>query len=110
MLSRFLKGAALSAMLLAIPMLASSRPEKSAWPAETLTGKITMVDPGAKLVVIQDRDGVPFDMEITPATRIRSGDQSEHPKDLSQQTNQTATVRFIPERGGDVAQSIQIGR
>jgi hypothetical protein len=35
---------------------------RSAWPPETLSGKISMVDPDRKLVVVETPDGIPFDM------------------------------------------------
>ena len=81
----------------------------SVWPAETLMGTIMMVDPAEKLVVIQGPDGVPFDMRVTSATRIRSQNQPLHLRDLSAKTNDKVSVRFLPERKGDVARmSIQV--
>ena len=113
------------ALVLAIPVAAanppgaksSNKPAHSAatkvaakrmWPAETLTGKITMVDPGNKLVVVKAADGVLFDMMVTPRTRIRSGSQPVTMKDLTQDLNKNASIKFIPERRGDVARSIHI--
>jgi hypothetical protein len=86
----------------------SSRAERSAWPVETLTGTITMVDPAQHLVVVQDASGVPFDMVVTPATRIRSGDQRLNLGDLSSDVNKNVSLKFVPERRGDVARSIRL--
>ena len=80
-----------------------------AWPPETLMGTIVMVDPAAKLVVIQDRSGIPYDLQITPSTHVFSGNQRLDLRDLSMKTNDNVSVRFIPERRGDVAKSIQVG-
>ena len=115
-----LTGAA-CALLLAVPALAANKsaavPAKttmaksavrSAWPPETLSGKIISVDPAQKLVVVQGPDGVPFDMVATARTRIRSGAEAVPLQDLSQYENQNVSVRFVPERRGDVAESIRI--
>jgi len=110
-----------SVLLLAAPVLATTKstaaPAKttavksavrSAWPPETLSGKIISVDPGQNLVVVQGPDGVPFDMVATARTRIRSGNEPVTLQDLSGYQNQNVSVRFIPERRGDVAESIRI--
>jgi hypothetical protein len=79
-----------------------------AWPQEALTGRITMVDPGQNLVVVQTSDGVPYDLNVTTKTRIKSGDRSVALKDLTRDINTQVSVEFIPERRGDVARSIRI--
>jgi hypothetical protein len=68
--------------MLAIPAIAASRatvkPDKSAkasaarkvWPEETLSGKITTIAGYRRMLVVQSPDGVPFDVLITPRTRI----------------------------------------
>ena len=89
-------------------MAANSAPMRSAWPPETLSGKITMVEPGQKLVVVQDSNGVPFDMVVTPKTRIRSGNQAITLKELTEYQNKDVSIQFVPERRGDVAESIRI--
>ncbi len=81
---------------------------RSAWPPESLSGRITMVDPAKKLVVVKARDGVLFDMVVTGRTVIKSGDHSIGLRELSQDLNKNASVRFVPERRGDVARSIHI--
>ena len=78
------------------------------WPSEVLSGKITNVDPDRKLVVVQTPDGVPFDMYVTGKTLIKSGDQTIALKDLTRDRNQGVSVKFIPERRGDVAESIRL--
>jgi hypothetical protein len=108
------------ALLLAIPMTAANKPApeahkkpakeivRHAWRPETLSGKIMTVDPAKKLVVLKDQNGVPFDMVVTSSTRIKSGDRMLKLSDLGSQTDHSASVHFIPQRRGDVAQSIQI--
>ena len=81
---------------------------RSAWPPETLSGRIAMVDPAKKLVVVKARDGVLFDMVVTARTVIKSGDHSIALRELSQDLNKNASIRFVPERRGDVARSIHI--
>jgi hypothetical protein len=80
---------------------------RAAWPPETLSGKIAMVDPSQRLLVITN-DGVPFDLVITPRTHIRSGDRTLSLKDLKQYQNGNVSLKFVPERRGDVAESIHV--
>ena len=89
--------------------MAAQKTEKTSWPAETLSGSIMMVNPADNLVVVKGPDGVPFDMIVTPRTRITSGQESVGLKNLAKFQNQNASVKFIPERRGDVAESIHIG-
>lgn len=109
-----------SVLLLAIPLADANGPvaktnknmtttttAQSAWPAETLSGKITMVDPAHK-VVVEPLNGVPFDLVVTAKTRIKSGEQAITFEDLTRDMNKTVSVRFTPDRSGDVAKSIQI--
>jgi hypothetical protein len=115
---------ALGALILTIPAVAADQkpaavPAKatthsavrvrSAWPQETLSGKISMVDPDRKLVVVKGPDGVPFDMVVTPKSHITSGDQALKFKDLAQDQNKEVSIQFIPERRGDVVKSMRIG-
>jgi hypothetical protein len=80
-----------------------------AWPAETLTGTILMVDRAAKLLVVEGPDQVPFDMQVNSGTRIVSGTQRPNLMDLNTRTNSNVSVRFVPEAGGDVGRSIRLG-
>lgn len=113
------------AFMLAVPLISADRPTAStstttgkkmtattsmrnAWKPETLTGKITSVDPDRNLMIVETKDGIPFDMLVTPNTRIKSGDRGLDLKDLRQDVNKNVSVRFTPERRGDVASSIQV--
>jgi hypothetical protein len=88
---------------------AKSAAVPNAWPPETMAGKITMVEPDRKLLVVVSPDGVPYDVVVTGATRITSGNQSVTLKGLEQYRNKNVTIKFVPERRGDVAESIRIG-
>ena len=77
-------------------------------PPETLTGKIVMVDPASRLVIVKDSQGTTFDMVVTKTTQLRSADRPLRLKDLAADTNKTVSVRFVPERSGDIARSIKI--
>jgi hypothetical protein len=89
------------------PAMAADR-TRSAWPAETLSGTIEMVDPGQKLVVVEGPYKALFDMVVTPETRIKAGHRVLRIDDLSRYQNQPVSIRFVPERRGDVAQSMEI--
>ena len=117
-----LVGGIACAALCALPLTASHHPAQTtqhaatksdqaiprAWPAETLTGTISMVDPEQHLVVIRDASGTPFDIVVIHATRITSGNQRLTLGDLSSDVNKNVTLRFVPERRGDIARSIQL--
>ena len=81
------------ALWLAIPLAAANPPAaktnqnmsgkktaraamRNAWAPETLEGKIAMVDPARKLVVVETPNGVPFDMVVTAKTRIDLGNRA----------------------------------
>ena len=51
---------------------------------------------------------VSYDLVVTAKTRIKSGDQAIGLKDLSQDLNKPVSVKFTPERRGDVAKAIQV--
>jgi hypothetical protein len=114
-----LAGAA-CALLLAIPLTASASTVKmhnnmkpvtrALWPAESLSGKITMVDPDRHLVVVQTADGIPFDMLVTPRTRIESSGQHIGMNGLSDDMNRVVSIRFTPERRGDILQSLSVNQ
>lgn len=80
-----------------------------AWPAESLAGTITGVDANKRIVIIKDSNGVPFDMVVNRSTRIKSGSSDLSLRDLASDVNKRASIRFVPERSGDMARSIQIG-
>ena len=83
--------------------------ERSAWAPEDLSGTISMVDPAKDIVVVQTTGGVPFDMVVNRNTRIEAGNRRMTLQDLQQDTNQGVSVRFVPERSGDIARTIQLG-
>ncbi len=76
------------------------------WATQNLKGSVSMVDPKMDLVVVRDSSGVPFDIKVTPSTRIEAGANREQ---LSQLTpNQSVSVHFVPEGRGDIARTIQV--
>jgi hypothetical protein len=81
---------------------------RTAWPSETLAGKIVLIDPAKRMVIVKGPDGVPFDMLVTPSTRITSGSHRLTLKDLDVHKQKGVSVRFIPERAGDIARSVQV--
>ena len=75
---------------------------------ETLTGSIVSVDSAKKLVVIKGSDGVPYDAIVNKSTRIESGGKKVSLDELQSDTGKQVSVRILPERTGNVAQSIQV--
>jgi len=82
--------------------------QRTAWPPETLAGKIMMVVPAKDLVIVQGPGGVPFDLRVTSATHIESRDHKIALKKLNQDTQKAVSVRYVPERAGDIARTIQV--
>lgn len=76
------------------------------WPAENLKGTVSMVDPKMNLVVVRDSSGVPFDIKVAHTTRIDSGAKREQLSQLA--PKQSVSVHFVPEKRGDIAQTIQV--
>jgi ABC-type uncharacterized transport system ATPase subunit len=67
-----------------------------------------MVRPDRKLLVVRDRYGVPFDLDITAKTRILLDGKTVPFEDLKQDKNREASIHFVPEDRGDVALSIRV--
>ena len=86
----------------------TAKVERQAWPAEDITGTIASVDPAQHLVIVKTSDGVPFDMTVSRSTRIEAGDQRMKLDELNSDVNKNVSVKFVPERRGDVARTIQI--
>jgi hypothetical protein len=81
-----------------------------AWAPQTVSGTLTIVEPAQKRIVVQTASGVPYDMDITRATRIENRGQRVSLQALNQDVNQAVEVKLIPERRGDVAAWIRIGK
>ncbi len=67
-----------------------------------------MVDPALHLAIVKDAGGIPFGLNVTRSTRVKSGNQTLKLPDLSSDMNKTVSVKFVPERKGDIARSIQL--
>ncbi len=79
-----------------------------AWPAGTGSGTIMMTDPDHKLLIVQTQGGTPFDFEVTPGTHIDANGQKLTFQDLANDTNKNISVKFVPERTGDVARTVHL--
>jgi len=106
-------------LLGAAPGIASSKSENKAdkaparadhqmWSPVTLSGTISMVDPAERLVVVRDSTGVPFDVVVTHATRIRSGDQKLTLSELASKTDKAVSITIVPEKRGDMGKMIEV--
>jgi hypothetical protein len=51
-----------------------------------------------------------FGFKVTGATRIKVAGKKAKLDELASQTNKAASVKFLPTRSGNVAQSIEIGQ
>jgi hypothetical protein len=89
---------------------AAEKPKAEFAKAETISGTLQMVAADQKIVVLTDSAGTPFNFKVTGATRIKVAGKKAKLDELTSQTNKTASVKFLPTRSGNVAQSIEIGQ
>ncbi len=73
-----------------------------------LSGSIWMVDTTGRIVVVMAPNGVPFDLQVTPRTRIEVSDRPANLAELAGQIHKDVLVNLAPERSGDIALSIQV--
>ena len=114
-------GAMAGGLFLAMTLAAADKPPVTAtvpdldtsaravWPAETISGRIIAVDPAQKVMVVKTSAGIPYDMIVTPATRIQSGDRILKVPDLAGSTSKPVVVKFTPERRGNMATLVSVG-
>ena len=67
-----------------------------------------MVIPDKNLIVVKTSDGVTYDMDVSPGTKIESGGQTVALQNLGQDMNDNVSVKFTAEHRGDIARTIQI--
>ncbi len=77
-------------------------------PAETLSGKITLVDTAQKLLVVEGARGVTYSFVLRAGTRISSGGQKVKLDELPAHKGKQASVKFVPTRRGNLAQAVEI--
>jgi hypothetical protein len=88
---------------------AAEKPQAPAVKPETLSGTLTMVAADKKLVVVTGSGGVPYNFNVTGATKIKLSGAKAKLADLSGATGRSATVKFLPEKhAGNIAQSIEV--
>lgn len=77
-------------------------------PAETLSGKIAIVDTAQKLLVVEGARGVTYSFVLRAGTRITSGGQRVKLDELPAHKGKQASVKFVPTRRGNLAQTVEI--
>jgi len=89
---------------------AAEKPKAAFAKAETISGTLQMVVAEKKIVILADSAGTPFNFKVTGATRIKVAGKKAKLNDLASQTSKTASVKFLPTRSGNVAQTIEISQ
>jgi hypothetical protein len=89
---------------------APEKPKAELAKAETISGTLRMVAADKKIVILNDSAGTPFNFKVTGATRIKVAGKKAKLDELASQINKAASVKFLPTRSGNVAQSIEIGQ
>lgn len=87
---------------------ASARANWNAFKPETLSGTISIIEPGKKSVFVSGPGGVSYKFLVTPRTKIQIGGTTSSFNDLVSQTQKKATVTFLARPKGDIAQSITV--
>lgn len=82
--------------------------EWNSYKPETIEGTISMIEVDQKLIIVEASGGVPFDLTVTPKTKIEINGTSATFDQLVEQTQKQATVTFVARPNGDVAQSISV--
>ncbi|MGH9327959.1 MAG: hypothetical protein ACRD2B_14920 [Terriglobia bacterium] len=82
---------------------------KYAHGVQELSGTLSMVDAGQKVVVITNSDGTPFDFKVTRRTRIEVNGQKANLDSLSDQTSKQASIKYRDALNrGLLAETIQL--
>jgi hypothetical protein len=86
----------------------AEKPAAEAAKPETISGTLQMVATDKKLVVLTSSSGTSYDFKVTAGTRIKVAGKKAKLDELAAQANKTASVKFLPLRTGNVAQSIEV--
>ena len=76
---------------------------------ETLSGIISMVEPGTKTVFVTGSDEVSYKFLATKRTKIEIGGTASSFDELASQTQKQVTITFVARPNGNFAQNISIG-
>lgn len=75
---------------------------------ETLTGTISMIEPGQKEIFLSGSNGASFEFKLTPRTKIQIGGERSTIAQLAERAQNKATVTFVARPKGDIAHSITV--
>jgi len=76
--------------------------------AQTLSGTLSSVSADQKLLVVMGTGGVTYNFKVGGATRVKVGGQKAKVADLGAQSGKSVTIKFLPLRTGNSAQSIEV--
>ena len=76
---------------------------------ETLSGTISMVEPGTKALFVTGPGEVSYKFLVTNKTKIEVDGTTSAPNELASQTQKQATITFVARPNGNFAQDISIG-
>jgi hypothetical protein len=77
-------------------------------PAEELSGTIGFVGPSDKEVTLIGANGVPYDFQLSKATKVDFAGKEIRATELGQENHKQATIRFLPTVQGNLAKSVDI--
>lgn len=80
----------------------------NAYRAETMSGTISMVEPGTKSVFVKGSGDVSYKFLVTEKTKIEIEGSKASIEELGNQSNKQVTITFVARRNGNIAQSISV--
>jgi hypothetical protein len=60
-----------------------------------------------RLIVLKGEGGVPYNFQVTPATKIEIGGKKAGFEDLDTIINANISITFVPMRQGNLARKVQ---
>lgn len=75
---------------------------------ETLSGTISMVEPGTKAVFVTGAENVSYKFLVTNKTKIEVDGTASSIGALASQTNQQVIITFVARPNGNMAHSISV--
>lgn len=90
------------------PAPAPAAPYKATGQVETIRGSLMALLKEQRLIVLKGEGGVPYNFQVTPATKIEIGGKKAGFEELDTVVTSNISVTFVPMRQGNLARKIQV--
>lgn len=75
---------------------------------ETISGTLTIVSAENKVIYVKSAEGITYDFQIGPATKITAADQKLKLSDLTGDVGKSIEVVFRPLKTGNTAITVEL--